>query len=107
VLAGTGTRLVTAAADGTLGSTGEVTETTITFTDVTTGNASTTAHGFSPKATAPASGLLNVLAIGNGQTVRSDQTIFDGLVKVVSLTRAAYIALGPGRPATNVYLVRE
>jgi hypothetical protein len=106
VLAGTGTRLVTAAADGTLGSTGAVTETTITFTDVTTGNASTTAHGFSPKATAPASGLLNVLAIGNGQTVRSDQTIFDGLVKVVSLTRAAYIALGPGRPATNVYLVR-
>ena len=52
-------------------------ETTITFTDVVTGNASTTAHGFSPKATAPASGLRSVLAIDNGETVRTDKALFD------------------------------
>ena len=52
-------------------------ETTITFTDVSTGNASTTAHGFAPKATAPASGLRSVLAIDNGETVRSDKALFD------------------------------
>ncbi|MBP6582593.1 MAG: hypothetical protein KA204_03850, partial [Chromatiaceae bacterium] len=52
-------------------------ETTITFTDVSTGNASTTKHGFSPKATAPASGLRSVMAIDNGETVRSDKALFD------------------------------
>lgn len=52
-------------------------ETTITFTDITTGNASTTAHGFAPKATAPASGLRSVLAIDNGETVRTDKALFD------------------------------
>lgn len=46
-------------------------------TDIATHNASTTAHGFAPKATAPAAGLLSVLAIGNGATVRSDTAIFD------------------------------
>lgn len=46
-------------------------------TDVTTLNASTTAHGLAPKATAPAAGLLSVLGIGNGETVRSDKAIFD------------------------------
>lgn len=52
-------------------------ETTITFTDITTGNASTTKHGYAPKATAPASGLRSVLAIDNGETVRSDKALFD------------------------------
>lgn len=52
-------------------------ETTITFTDISTGNASTTAHGYAPKATAPASGLRSVLAIDNGETVRSDKALFD------------------------------
>lgn len=49
----------------------------IIFTDITTNNASTTKHGFAPKATAPASGLLSVLGIGNGETVRSDKALFD------------------------------
>lgn len=52
-------------------------ETTITFTNVTTGNASTTAHGFEPKATAPASGNLNVEGIANGETARSDKLLLD------------------------------
>jgi hypothetical protein len=65
-------------------------ETTITFTDVATGNASTTAHGFSPKATAPAAGLVSVLAIGNGETVRSDKALFD------TTNPAALGSVGPG-----------
>ncbi len=65
-------------------------ETTITFTDVATGNASTTAHGYAPKATAPASGLVSVLAIGNGETVRSDKALFD------TTNPAALGSVGPG-----------
>ena len=52
-------------------------ETTITFTDVSTGNASTAKHGFEPKAAAPASGLRSVLAIDNGETARTDKALFD------------------------------
>jgi hypothetical protein len=44
-------------------------ESTIDFTDITTGNASTTAHGYAPKAVAPAAGTLNYLGINNGETV--------------------------------------
>jgi len=40
-------------------------------------DATTSRHGLSKKATAPASGLLSVLAIGNGETARSDKAIFD------------------------------
>jgi hypothetical protein len=65
-------------------------ETTITFTDVTTGNASTSSHGYSPKATAPTSGLLSVLGIGNGETVRADKAIFD------TTNPAALGSVGPG-----------
>jgi hypothetical protein len=65
-------------------------ETTITFTDVTTGNASTAAHGYAPKATAPASGLVSVLAIANGETVRSDKALFD------TTNPAALGSVGPG-----------
>jgi hypothetical protein len=52
-------------------------ETTITFTDVATGDASTTAHGFAPKATAPGAGLRSVLALDNGETGRADKALFD------------------------------
>jgi hypothetical protein len=73
-------------------------ETTITFTDVSTGNASTTAHGFAPKATAPASGLRSVLAIDNGETVRSDKALFDA-------TNPA--ALGTASPGTAMTAARR
>ncbi len=46
-----------------------VTETNLTLADVTTNDASTTKHGFAPKATAPAAGIRNVVAIDNGETV--------------------------------------
>lgn len=53
-------------------------------------NASTTAHGLAPKATAPAAGLLSVLGIGNGETVRADKPLFD------TTNPAALGAAGPG-----------
>jgi hypothetical protein len=64
-------------------------ETTLTFTDVTTGNASTSAHGFAPKATAPAAGLVSVLGIANGETVRSDKALFDSTAPAALGTAAA------------------
>lgn len=52
-------------------------ESTIRFTNINTGNASTSAHGYEPKATAPASGNLNVEGIANGETARSDKLLLD------------------------------
>lgn len=49
-------------------------------TDITTGDASTTKHGFAPKATAPAAGLMSVLGTENGETVRADKALFDATV---------------------------
>lgn len=45
--------------------------------DNTTLDASTSAHGLLLKATAPASGLLNVVGIGNGETAYTNKAIFD------------------------------
>lgn len=45
--------------------------------DITTLNASTTAHGLAPKAVAPSSGLVNVLGIANGETAFSNKPLFD------------------------------
>lgn len=68
------------------------------LTDVTTNDATTSQHGFAPKATAPAAGLLSVLAIGNGATVRSDTAIFD-------TTNPA--ALGVAAPGTALVAARR
>lgn len=73
-------------------------ESTLTFTDITTGDASTTAHGFAPKATAPAAGLVNVLGIANGETVRADKALFDA-------TNPA--ALGTPGPGTALAAARR
>lgn len=94
---GLGTAAVAASGDFAAASHNQV-ETTITFTDVATGNASTTAHGFSPKATAPAAGIINVLAIANGETVRSDKALLDD-------TNPA--ALGTAGPGTAVIAARR
>ena len=67
-------------------------------TDVTTLNASTSAHGLAPKATAPAAGLLNLLGIGNGETVYSNKAIFD-------TTNPA--ALGTAGPGTSLVAARR
>jgi hypothetical protein len=52
-------------------------ETTITFTDITTGNASTTSHGYLLKATAPGATLINYVGIANGETAYSNKALFD------------------------------
>jgi len=72
-------------------------ETTITFTDLTTSDASTAAHGFAPKAAAPASGLRNVLGIDNGETVRSDKALFSATVPSALGTAAAGSAMTAAR----------
>ena len=53
------------------------TDATITTTDVTTNNASTSKHGWMLKATAPASGFRNVVAIDNGETSYTNKDLFD------------------------------
>jgi hypothetical protein len=53
------------------------TDATITTTDVTTNNASTSKHGWLLKATAPSSGLRNIVAIDNGETVYKNAALFD------------------------------
>ena len=58
-------------------------------TDVTTLNASTTAHGLAPKATAPASGLINVLGIANGETAYSNKALFDNTTPAALGTASA------------------
>jgi len=53
-----------------------VSEYIINLSDITTGNANTTNHGFAPKAVAPAAGQVNVLGIENGETHREDKALF-------------------------------
>ena len=56
------------------------TDATLTFTDVTTNDSSTSKHGFVPKAVAPASGLINFVGIANGETVFTNKALFDATV---------------------------
>jgi hypothetical protein len=65
---------------------------TVTFTDITTNDASTTKHGFAVKAVAPAANLLNVVGIVNGQTAYTCRALFDS-------TNPA--ALGTASPGTS------
>jgi hypothetical protein len=60
-------------------------------------NASTSAHGLSPKATAPASGLRNVLAIDNAETAHSDKALFDATNPAALGTAAAGTAMAAAR----------
>ena len=60
--------------------------------------ATTSAIGAAPQATAPAAGLLSVLAIANGETVRTDKAIFD-------TTNPADI--GTAAPGTQVIAARR
>ena len=46
-------------------------------TDITTLDASTSAHGLVVKATAPASGLVSYVGIGNGETAYTNKALFD------------------------------
>jgi len=73
------------------------TDATLTTTDVTTNNASTTKHGFLLKATAPASGLYNYVGITNGETVYSNKAWFDA---TAPSTQAAGDTAATGSAAT-------
>ena len=75
-----------------------VTETNITLSDVTTNDASTTKHGFAPKATAPAAGIINLLGIANGETAYTCKALLDD-------TNPA--ALGTAGPGTQVIAARR
>ena len=67
-------------------------------TDVTTLDASTTLHGLLLKATAPASGLLNIVGIGNGETAYTNKPLFDTTNPEVNGTAA---------PGTQVIAARR
>jgi len=69
-----------------------------TLTDITTNNASTTKHGFAPKATAPAAGIRSVLAIDNAETVYKVTPLLDD-------TNPA--ALGTAGPGTSLIAARR
>lgn len=70
----------------------------LTTSDVTTVNASTTKHGFALKAVAPASGIRNVIAIDNAETVYKNTALFD-------TTNPA--ALGTAAPGTSLIAARR
>jgi len=54
-----------------------ITESALSLSDITTNNASTTKHGFCPKATAPSSGIRNIVAIDNGETTYKNAALVD------------------------------
>lgn len=53
------------------------TDATISTTDVTTNDATTTKHGWMPKSVAPASGMVNFYGIANGETAPTNKALFD------------------------------
>jgi hypothetical protein len=73
-------------------------ESAVTFTDITTNDASTTKHGYLLKATAPAAGELNVVGIANGETGYANKDIFD-------TTNPA--AVGTAAPGTQIVAARR
>ena len=52
-------------------------EADLNLTDLTTKDASTSAHGFAPKLVAPAAGMRNVLGIDNAETALTNKALFD------------------------------
>lgn len=75
-----------------------VQETDLGFSDVTTSNASTTQHGFLIKATAPAAGIRNVVAIDNAETVYKNTALVDNTNPE---------ALGTASPGTSLVAARR
>jgi hypothetical protein len=76
----------------------KVGENSISLSDVTTNDASTTKHGFAPKATAPAAGIRNVVAIDNTETTYKNTALVDN-------TNPA--ALGTVSPGTSLIAARR
>ena len=74
---GVGTAMTAARRDHTHPITNPALDTLAACTDITTRDASTSAHGLVVKATAPASGLRNVVAIDNAETAYTNKALFD------------------------------
>ena len=70
-----------------------VTEAHLSIADNTTKNATTSAHGFVPKAVAPAANVLNVVGIANGETAYANKVLFDGTAPAAIGTAAAGTSL--------------
>lgn len=60
-------------------------------------NATTTAHGLLVKATAPAAGLRNIVAIDNGETAYTNKALFDATVPAALGTAAAGTEMAAAR----------
>lgn len=60
-------------------------------------DASTTAHGLLVKATAPSSGLRNIVAIDNGETAYTNKALFDATAPAALGTAAAGTAMAAAR----------
>jgi hypothetical protein len=80
---------------------GAPTDATISTTDVTTNNASTTKHGWEPKSVAPAANQLNVVGIANAETATSMKTILAATAAAKS-TPLALSAGGTSLEASHV-----
>jgi len=66
-------------------------------TDITTRDATTTAHGLVVRATAPGAGLVNVVGIGNGETAYTMKTMLDDTAPAAIGTAAAGTAVTAAR----------
>jgi len=75
-----------------------VDEGSISLSDVTTNDASTSKHGFAPKATAPAAGIINLLGIANGETAYTCKALLDDTNPE---------ALGTAGPGTAIVAARR
>jgi hypothetical protein len=96
--AATGSQMTAARRDHSHAITNPALDTLASPTDITTLNASTTAHGLAVKATAPASGLLNVMGIGNSETAYTNKAMFDTTNPVMD---------GVAAPGTQVIAARR
>lgn len=72
-----GTAVTAARSDHKHAITNPALDTLAACTDITTRNASTSAHGLVVKVTAPASGYLNVVGVANAETAYACKALFD------------------------------
>lgn len=68
-------------------------EANLSTTDITTNNVSTTKHGLTPKVVAPATGFLNALVVGTGETIAKWAALFDNTVAEALGVAAAGVSL--------------
>jgi hypothetical protein len=96
-----GTSLVAAHRDHTHPFTNPAIDTLAAGTDITTLNASTTAHGLVVKAVAPAANTLNVVGIANGETAYTDKLVLDAATTPSTQAFADAAAIGTSLVAAH------